>query len=1037
MRVLYVRRRKSLSAVFGAVSFAMLLTLMSCSRPTNQSVVTEFSKLSQINDNFTLQLFSLDGTSHENAYLGTLQHGTNGIEWPPSIQTYLGSLGASPAPLQYFIKAYATQGSGVNRDVYFEVPVVSSTVVLNGPSTALWLALRASFASHAQPIQMTSAGWQNLLFELDSTCPSCLTHSGSTAFGLIQTSPSLQANLNSVLNSLGNMSFDATTIQNPPLGIAYSTPPTVNGASKSVSFSQAAHQNPQVLFYDPLNLTSIFAPNSWSVFYPATSAQASVPTSADPSIADWTFDFIFTGAEQLLAELTVRGQTTVATINYNVIYTKTNPLISVPPLRFQANHQKTVDLAPYATDPRNEFLTFSLISGPTGVALNGSVLSWNPTQEPTSQIGTNSIVVQVTNVDGANAMALVSAMVSADHYPSFAAGTSFNWNISEGTLGNFSFQALDSDGDPIEAICTSGCTSLLAGSPAAAGWNDAIYAFPVPNPALYSPLPPASPPPGGFVENISIPFMPSYLQTRAVNAGVPATQTFPIVLTLNYPTGDAGLRQVFTPTAQTVNLIIQNVADAPVWTVQPLASSPSSETEAVAMPSMPVSVATDPAYNPGSHAVAYALNFIGDSTGALGAGLMSHCGWLRVNATGQIYGTPAYQSPSYCTVTIRGTDTIPTPAVANLYTDSSAVNIYTTDVPRPFGAPGAIPNQTANEGAPFSLNLAPYMNDPDFNISDPRDVPTFSCLNCATFTPPISTGGGSAIGVMGSTLSWTPPYGMAPVNGTIAFNGIQIQVTKSGGFTTTLTLNLTVNYAPGPFAITFVNGGSLTVSSSAVTVSPNSSGTVQVNLANMPGDNSQYAYTMSATCTPSCSAGIFTLSTTTGGPAFAPFFLNIQPTYADGYGGTTATSGTRKITVTVTDAAASTVFGSSTLTVNVPTLDRALTSLGFNSDSGSPATYLGTIDGGIYTSNSIAFTPHGPDVANDAFNYSFSGTPFGSLVGGVWQFNPLASNCLPGTGSITKTFTVLATSTHGQTIQRPAAVTIQHTTVGGGGSCPY
>jgi hypothetical protein len=1013
-----------------------LLGLLSCTaKSTTSPIVTEFSTIDQTNTGFILQLYQIDSTNQETAFIGLLQKGANGIEWPTALQDYFTALkfsGGSPTPIQYFIKAYSPYTPGTNGDVYYETPVIDQNIVLNGPSTALWYALRTGLSG--QPVSLTVTGWQNLLFELDAACPDCLNRSGSASFKMIQQSSSLINGLNAVLATLGNPQVQTSAFQNPPLGIAYSSPPLVAGAA-TIAAIQGQTENLQVLFFDPTDLSQVVKPDSWVVQYPLNAGSTTIATGTDPSKVSWTFDYNNTGNETITAETNTHNVQTSAVFTFPISYSSEGPQITAPAFQLQANHDKKIDLSAYAFDPRGEAMTFQLLSQIQGLTLNGSILEWMPWQTTPNQLGSNSVTVQVFNTENLSSTATLTLNVAVDNYPQFAPGTPSTWSVTEGVTGTFVFQASDIDGDPLEVTCVSGCGQFLLGSPDPAGWPSLIYSVPTPNPSIY--------PSAG---NFQIPLVTSYLQVidspAAVgNSTTTAQQGFPIFLAINYPLATQTiLRPLANPPTQNVTVNVLNTADPPVFTVQPLPSPSVLATENIAMTPMPAATAVDPAYNPGSHAVTYSVNYVAASEGSPGG----NCKWIQVNASGQLFGTPFYQTAGTCTVTIRASDALPpaAPSPTVLYQDSNPVMISTVDVPRPYNSPAVpIPNATASEGVPFNMSLEPYLNDPDQAVGDPRDNITFTITNGGTPVPG-STGSPGGATIVAGAFTWTPPFSTAPTGGTANINGITIHVTKSGGYSEDLSFNLTVLDEIAPFLVSFLNGsggGAMTVTNGGgiynTSINANSNGNAVVQIANQTGDFSQYNYTITESCSPNCSTGMVNISANSGGPTPSPVNLTFNPTYSDGWGGAGASFATHVVTVTVTDAGDSTISTTASLNVAVNTVPQAFTGFNINGDS-TNSTYNLSIDGSIYQNNSLTMAALGPDVSNDGIVYTLSAGNIGAISGNLWQWNPLAVGCQIGTQTVVSNFT-LQGAARGQTITRNVTATIHNTTTGSGGGCPY
>jgi hypothetical protein len=538
--------------------------------------------------------------------------------------------------------------------------------------------------------------------------------------------------------------------------------------------------------------------------------------------------------------------------------------------------------------------------------------------------------------------------------------------------------------------------------------------------------------------------MPSYLQVLSAGPTAGPNQTDNITLKINYPAGSTVLRQVASPATTNVQLSIQNIADPPKWITQPGPSPSPVPTELIPISPFPGGVAQDPAYNPGNTVpLVYTIDNLSGSPGSA-----ANCSWLLINSsTAQFTGTPPYSSSGTCSFEVRATDSL------GLYADSSSFAVAIVDVPRPMGSPSAVPSQSATEGVPYTLNLDTFVNDPDLSVSDPRDSLTFSCTNCASLGIPMGSPGNTLneAYLNGPVFTWTPGYAIAPTGSSTTFTGINILVTKneyttSPGHQVSLTFNLTVHDAPTNLAMSFIND-SLTINtgttpnSCSITPSPTGntvSGTVELSVSNLPGDASAYPYTIALTCTPACSVESPVSISSSTVPATFP--VTITVTDANGYAGATATQNILSLSATLTPTPYPSLAVSANLNVDVQTVDRPLTALVINGDSGTGTYSLPTINGTLFSNNSANLGTQGPDAFNDTFTYTFDSSKpsFGSISGATWSFNPIDTNCVSnGATPYTANFAIRATSSHGQYIVRNVSVYVTNAkNPGTGATCP-
>jgi hypothetical protein len=1025
------------------ISLVVLALLCSCAKNGSQSMgqlQTEFSTVDETTPAFTFQIVAIDNTTHEvfsNVGQGSVTKGTNGYEWPAWMTSYLTQMKNGGTQVQFILKAYSLTSTGANGDFYFEAPILGSNVVMNGPSTALWLALKNSLAnattagvSTPLPTLLSANTWQNALYLVNAQCSDCLQRPGGYTSHLIASNTALQNALNSFLALTGAGQLSTNELTSPPLDIALSNPPILSGAPSNPG-SQGLSQTLQLIWADPFDLTTPVYPQNWGIDLNGSESDFA-GTTGSPSQASWTFDFINTGSEPISAFATVRNTDFSATFPFTVSSSVEAPTFPPLTINYQANHLLLYDISSNAYDPRGENLTYELVSGPSGLTLSGSTLHWNPTQVP-SQIGANAIIVLITNTDQQSVLGTINGQVILDNYPAFSGTQPTTWSLAEGTTGTLVLDAQDLDGDPIEVTCISGCSSFVSGSPTGAGWPSNLT---YPNASIYTT--------NSGIEQISIPFMPSYLQVLSAGPTAGPNQVDNITLKINYPAGSLVLRQVASPATTNVSLSIQNIADPPVWITQPGPSPSPVPTELIPISPFPGGAAQDPAYNPGhTTPLVYTIDNLYGSPGSA-----ADCSWLTLNAsTAQFTGTPPYSSSGTCGFQVRATDSL------GLYADSSSFAIAIVDVPRPMGSPSAVPSQSATEGVQYTLNLDTFVNDPDLSVSDPRDSLTFSCTNCASLGIPMGSPGNTLneAYLNGPVFTWTPGYAIAPTGSSTTFTGINILITKneyttSPGHQYNLTFNLTVHDAPTNLKMSFIND-SLTINttptpnSCSITPSPTGgsvSGTVELSVTNLAGDASDYPYTIALTCNPNCTVESPVSISSSAVPGTFPITITVAD--SDGYGGPSATQNVLALSATLTPTPYPSLAVSANLNVDVQTVDRALTALVVNGDTGTGTYSLPAINGTVFSNNTANLGALSPDSSNDTFTYTFDSSKpsFGTISGSSWSFNPIDTNCIQsGATPFTANFAIRATSSHGPYIVRNVTVNLTNSkNPGTGATCP-
>jgi hypothetical protein len=933
-----------------------------------------------------LRLFSVTSGLVESEYAGTLQVHDGTIELPGAIQSEISSRMAA-APVHYVIKSFAASVAA-SGDAYFETPVLSSTLELNGAATALWTAIKLSVKSSGSVLNIDRATWDDLLFVLEAACPDCQNTKTSDVWAMIRTDAGLQSQVNDLLSQLTPpVQLVQSVLDSPPIQVARSLPVSVEGATTAESAAEGSTMSFQTYFYAPDLSVPTFVPSTWT-----HSAPVSGDTIFATQVGDASrfIDFVASGSNTITADASLSdGRADSLVFTQTVSNVDLAPAwLSIPAQAYIANHRKTLNLAAYGQDPDGDPVTFTLVSGPPGVSLTASILEWNPTQAPdTDQLGLFEIKVKVSSTT-LQAIVTIHADVTEDHMPSFDATTPVFWNLSEGTSGTFNLTSEDSDADPLVLNCVSGCNQLESNRPTGAGW---------PSTYVY----------GGAAgaQTAAITYMPSYMETIGANA------TRSVVLALSYDdTADPNLRQI-TPIQHALDLNITNVDDPPSWTAGGTQltenhTGGSALTENAAFTATTPFLAVDP--SPGATAITYTL-----------APLPTYCTWITMDpATRIVSGTPTYASPANCAFQIRATDG------NGLVSDSPPITYAITDINRVPAPSGTVPNQTISEGQTLTLNLNSAFTDPDWSVGDPRESVGYTCTGC----PAGAT-------ISGVTLSYKPAYSVSS-GAPVAFNGVQITATDKGGATASQSFDITVNQAIGPPTLA-LSSGTLTLAAGQVTrAESDAAGNVVVGVGFNSGDT-PYTYDLAVTCLPSCTGSLVSLPVSSGSTA-TNYNLTIQPSATDGDGG--PASSQKIYTVTVTGTKQGTALTSTqTFDLTITNVNRAPTAV-IVAGSNATTTYAFTVDGSIYSANTRALGTADPDGGNDAYTYSFVTSTYasvGTISGANWAFNPLQAGCLTGSDTVVKTFDIKSIDNRGGLVIRRLQMTVTNAQTGAGGSCPY
>jgi hypothetical protein len=1092
---------------------AVALTIGSCglSVKPGSTIFSQIAVQDNSNSDFQYSLYSIDANGNETAYLGSLQRVNQQFEWPTAVLTDIGTRSQSTTAqaVGYIVKAYNPYGAGQDGDFYYEAPVLTQSPPLNGAATLMWWLMRYSAMSSQKTLSLSQNTLQNILFSLETQCSDCIAKSASGVLPIIQSNGSLQQTITSLWQmDSPQASLLSTVLANPPVGLAFSSPPLVAQVLQLINANQGDTLNLNAIFYDPVQSTTRLNPDTWTQIIGAQN-----PTVLGSNVPNliYMFDFATSGNESFYANKTIRGNLVTATYNYTISIVHRPPVFSGVTPFWQVNHRTSINFNLSNPTSASIFDAQGLTSGisliqdlsastpqlslgnsPIGVTLTNGILTWEPFS---TQTGPFQIVLNLSD-QYAMTQVFIDGTVMADSLPTIAMPAVTPWVTTEGQLATLSLQTGDMDGDPVQVTCTSGCSNFVGdGFPTAAtGWPTTLVYAPAynANAALESY--------GSQVATAS--FTPSFNQTMGTtpapspSPGLGCIQTIsglcqessvPITLVASYPSitdpvsGMDAIRA--SVTGQTISFYVDviNQADTPVWTSQPTATINGTMNQAWSPASFSGGAALDPqntAVTPlQPTAITYSISPAGQVAycdGNTNCGFAANCSWFQINpATAAITLKSTvipYTAAVKCQFYIRATDRV-TPG-PGLYADATQlVTINTTEVevassPNPNISPNPIPSQTSTEGAPFTLALNSYFADDNLNASDPNEIVSYTCSNCAALG---IAGYSITTSPNGGTFTWTPPYTLittAPYN-PITIAGIQITAddnNNDNGQVSSQVFNLTVNYAPSPMTIVFSSGTITAMPSPSPTItitprpssSPQFSGTIDMNVSNAYGPG--FPYTSVFSCSPNCRAGLvaqpYASPTPYPSPWVGTYPITITPVVSDGWGGTSPSTTSQTyhvgVTLTGTTGTAAGIISAGGFTMVVETASSAPNSILVTDAFGNNVTTSGiTIDMSKWSTNQLNFTAvNAQDGTNDNYTYTTSRPTFGALTPtgftgtASWTFNPTGSPNFCGSDTVNgltqnMSFVVTATSSHGGQVSQtiPIAV-INAATSPSGGGCP-
>ncbi len=476
------------------------------------------------------------------------------------------------------------------------------------------------------------------------------------------------------------------------------------------------------------------------------------------------------------------------TIDVNTPPSFTSNPFSEPGLN--AGQAYSGSIAPQATDPDGDVLTFAKVSGPAwlNVAANGG-LSGTPAN---LNSGLNSFVVRATDPGGLNASATMT--INVNGAPAFTSG-SFAMpaiNAGQACAGTIASLAVDPNGDPLTYARVSGpawlsvaANGALSGTPG--NGNSGTNTFTV-----------SATDPGGLsgiaTMTIYVNGAPSFTVNPFTRPGASAGQAYAGSIAANAtdPNGDSlkfalvsgpGWLNVGTNGGLSgtpfgadfgTNIFVVSVTDpgglsasatlsifvnsAPLFTVKPI-NAPGASAGRPYSASI-AGMATDPGGQP--------LIFF----------LTSGPAWLHVATNGALSGIPSNADAGTNSFMVSATD-------SGGLTNSETMLIYVNGSPSFTGNP--ITEAAATAGQAYSGNLAASATDPNGDTLAFVLVSGPAWLNVATN------------GVLAGT----------PANTDVGTNSFVISATDPGGLSASTTVNIAVTLPPFMLMVSMQDGNLL------------------------------------------------------------------------------------------------------------------------------------------------------------------------------------------------------------------------------------
>ncbi len=200
------------------------------------------------------------------------------------------------APVVYVLKVFNLNFAGKDGDYFWEAPVLSTMLEVNGVSTAVWLLLKSSAQLSGSGIKISRAAWDQALFKFEKSCQSCKNYSGEEAFAWIKSHPSLKQEISDLFKADGGISLSDIVMSDPPVFAAYTTdtnPYPLNltsqlwadGIQEGVSFDAV------MSIYSLSTSRTRHVPDSWMVSHWTSDDYSVVPPVLGSPVIDPLPDF--------------------------------------------------------------------------------------------------------------------------------------------------------------------------------------------------------------------------------------------------------------------------------------------------------------------------------------------------------------------------------------------------------------------------------------------------------------------------------------------------------------------------------------------------------------------------------------------------------------------------------------------------------------------------------------------------------------------------------------------------------------------------
>lgn len=921
-------------------------------------------------------------------HIGTLNVLEASVEYPDYLINGIygdRSTGEEMVDLSLSFRYRSTQESH-NGDFLYEVPIFKSGIYVNSLSSSLyWFLLNQFKNSDDSPVLINLEIWNEMIETINAFCPKCYSYKASNIVEELRKA-SLSNNIKEVLKGANaKIQFLSEKALADYKEVYFSENHNFSGGNLSINAAEGDRFQLDFFIFHLLDSNKEFKYGLWNHSYNSVELY-----SGRSDTYNYNFSYAENGTHIITKKIPVESKEFTVSVSVDVGNTNLPPVLgNIPAQSFQQNHEKTIDFVSYTSDPDGDTnLRLRLLSGPTGLVVAGTVLTWNPLS---GQLGDYNAIVYLEDSGGATSSNFsIPLNVVADNAPSLVSvpGT---LGLSEGTESFFDIEVEDLDGDSLEAIVTNPDFILSGEAPSSSGW-------------LSSPLEKQV---TGNTTRFRFYLTPSYLEVLT-----DAQKSISFDINIDYDSNVTSLRDFNTITV-TVNADITNVDDPPEWSVQP-AQIYATETVPFTSSALAGGTVVDSSYNP--TALSFSLD---NQTPFL-------CPGISINSSsGELSVTPNYTFPLLCPLTITATDS------NSLSRTSDVFYLETSNTNRLPSISSSMPSvYNVAEGESLSININDYFSDPDMVDGDAREIITYTCGNCLTKNLDL-------VIPSSGQIDWEVPYNQA---GT--YTGVRIQYQDKYMYDNSVTplyqdVDIVISESPAP--VKFVG------LASSIEISENSSSSVSFDVEAFSATAvDYYNYTLSMECG-NCPNGMvaFQGGVNTGNSTNPTSFnLDLNPDYDAG----NASSGYRiyqvkLIAVSDTDSDLKEEIDLQIKVLNVNRVPSALI-LTENSvpDSGT-GVYQLDIDlsqnANRFIERTLELSLDDPDASFDTFSFSFHDTDnfpsIGEIDGAVWKYTPLGCST-GGEENLQRTFKISGSDSGGNQIVRTIELNLNSTT--GSGICP-